>query len=398
MMNVSSCLSVIQELVEGRFPGPERLGAFIDACAPERFAGPVPENAPALEAEYLAEAGLPAADASSVTPSPEGALSAEEAEAVKDALFAAAREKALAHFGNRVYIRGLIEISNICRQNCRYCGIRAGNAQAERYRLSPEQILDCCEHGYGLGFRTFVLQGGEDAWFTDERLADMLRSIKKRWPDCAVTLSVGERSTESYRLLKEAGADRFLLRHETADPVHYAKLHPAAQSWKHRMDCLKALKSCGYQTGAGFMVGSPWQTTDCLVKDLCFLRDFQPEMVGIGPFIPHAQTPFAAFPAGSVERTLVMVALVRLLLPCAMLPSTTALGTAAGNGRERGILAGANVLMPNLSPREARARYRLYNNKLSEGAECADNVRELRERIRAIGYDIVVDRGDFRSC
>ncbi len=398
MMNVSSCLSVIQELVEGRFPGPERLGAFIDACAPERFAGPVPENAPALEAEYLAEAGLPAADASSVTPSPEGTLSAEEAEAVKDALFAAAREKALAHFGNRVYIRGLIEISNICRQNCRYCGIRAGNAQAERYRLSPEQILDCCEHGYGLGFRTFVLQGGEDAWFTDERLADMLRSIKKRWPDCAVTLSVGERSTESYRLLKEAGADRFLLRHETADPVHYAKLHPAAQSWKHRMDCLKALKSCGYQTGAGFMVGSPWQTTDCLVKDLCFLRDFQPEMVGIGPFIPHAQTPFAAFPAGSVERTLVMVALVRLLLPCAMLPSTTALGTAAGNGRERGILAGANVLMPNLSPREARARYRLYNNKLSEGAECADNVRELRERIRAIGYDIVVDRGDFRSC
>ena len=398
MMNVSSCLSVIQELVEGRFPGPERLGAFIDACAPERFAGPVPENAPALEAEYLAEAGLPAADASSVTPSPEGALSSEEAEAVKDALFAAAREKALAHFGNRVYIRGLIEISNICRQNCRYCGIRAGNAQAERYRLSPEQILDCCEHGYGLGFRTFVLQGGEDAWFTDERLADMLRSIKKRWPDCAVTLSVGERSTESYRLLKEAGADRFLLRHETADPVHYAKLHPAAQSWKHRMDCLKALKSCGYQTGAGFLVGSPWQTTDCLVKDLCFLRDFQPEMVGIGPFIPHAQTPFAAFPAGSVERTLVMVALVRLLLPCAMLPSTTALGTAAGNGRERGILAGANVLMPNLSPREARARYRLYNNKLSEGAECADNVRELRERIRAIGYDIVVDRGDFRSC
>lgn len=398
MMNVSSCLSVIQELAEGRFPGPERLGAFIDACAPERFAGPVPENAPALEGEYLAEAGLPAADASSAERSPESALSAEEAGAVKDALFAAAREKVLAHFGNRVYIRGLIEISNICRQNCRYCGIRAGNAQAERYRLSPEQILDCCEHGYGLGFRTFVLQGGEDAWFTDERLADMLRSIKKRWPDCAVTLSVGERSTESYRLLKEAGADRFLLRHETADPVHYAKLHPAAQSWKHRMDCLKALKSCGYQTGAGFMVGSPWQTTDCLVKDLCFLRDFQPEMVGIGPFIPHAQTPFAAFPAGSVERTLVMVALVRLLLPCAMLPSTTALGTAAGNGRERGILAGANVLMPNLSPREARARYRLYNNKLSEGAECADNVRELRERIRAIGYDIVVDRGDFRSC
>ncbi|WP_294446236.1 [FeFe] hydrogenase H-cluster radical SAM maturase HydE [uncultured Mailhella sp.] len=349
-----------------------------------------------MESSFLAEAGL---SERVFEPAPkENSLSPDDARHLRDVLFNCARRRAQEHFGNRIYIRGLIEISNICRQNCRYCGIRAGNAQAERYRLSPEQILECCEHGYGLGFRTFVLQGGEDAWFTDERLADLLRRIKSSWPDCAVTLSVGERSLASYGLLRQAGADRFLLRHETADPVHYAKLHPAAQSWQNRMNCLRALKACGYQTGAGFMVGSPWQTTDCLVEDLLFLRDFQPEMVGIGPFIPHAQTPFAGFPSGSVERTLVMVAMTRLMLPFAMLPATTALGTAAGDGRERGILAGANVLMPNLSPREARARYRLYNNKLSEGAECADNIRELRKRIQATGYEIVVDRGDFKSC
>ena len=382
---------------EGRVPEDSTLTAFIDACAPEAFSGPVPEDAAGMQAAFLAEAGLSAGVPGRSGQADEGGTLDEEGAAlVREALFAAARQKAGEHFGNRIYIRGLIEISNICRQNCRYCGIRAGNAQAERYRLRPEQILECCEHGYGLGFRTFVLQGGEDAWFTDERLADMVRSIKATWPDCAVTLSVGERSVQSYRLLKEAGADRFLLRHETADPVHYAVLHPASQSWQHRMDCLQALKDCGYQTGAGFMVGSPGQTTACLVEDLRYLCRLQPEMVGIGPFIPHAQTPFARFPSGSVERTLVMVALARLMLPAAMLPATTALGTAAGDGRERGILAGANVLMPNLSPREARARYNLYNNKLSEGAECADNVEELKARIRAVGYEIVVDRGDFR--
>lgn len=397
-MNLQRCLDVIQTLFEGRLPQASELSSFIDACAPEAFSGPVPAEAAAMEASFLAEAGLSGRVSEPAAEEKEKPLSPDDARHVRDVLFNRARSRAQEHFGNRIYIRGLIEISNICRQNCRYCGIRAGNAQAERYRLSPEQILECCEHGYGLGFRTFVLQGGEDAWFTDERLADLLRRIKASWPDCAVTLSVGERSLASYRLLRQAGADRFLLRHETADPVHYAKLHPAAQSWQNRMNCLRALKACGYQTGAGFMVGSPWQTTDCLVEDLLFLRDFQPEMVGIGPFIPHAQTPFAGFPSGSVERTLVMVAMTRLMLPFAMLPATTALGTAAGDGRERGILAGANVLMPNLSPREARARYRLYNNKLSEGAECADNIRELRKRIQATGYEIVVDRGDFKAC
>lgn len=391
-MDMQHCLAILDTLNEGYLPDYGEIAAFIDACTPHANACNVPKNAFEREAEYLALAGLTSGPA--ISPCVE-ALSDENAGAVRDMLFAMAREKAREHFGTKIYLRGLIEISNICRQNCRYCGIRSSNTRAQRYRLSPEDILNCCEHGYALGFRTFVLQGGEDVWFTDERLANILGSIKASWPDCAVTLSVGERSQQSYNRLRRAGADRFLLRHETADPAHYALLHPSEQIWRNRMDCLDALKKCGYQTGAGFMVGSPWQTSACLEEDVRFLYRFQPEMVGIGPFIPHDDTPFADFPAGDVERTLVMVAMVRLLLPFAMLPSTTALGTLVKDGRERGILAGANVIMPNLSPKEARARYQLYNKKLSEGAECADNLALLKERIRAIGYDIVVDRGDF---
>ncbi len=387
--------AVLDQLEAGRLPEAGRLAAFIEACAPELFAGSVPENAEALRREFLAEAGLSAGGDLPESAPAAPLLPEEERLALREELFRRARACAQKHFGRRIYVRGLIEISNFCRQNCRYCGIRCGNAKAERYRLSPEQILECCEHGYGLGFRTFVMQGGEDGWFTDERLCALVREMKSRWPDCAVTLSVGEKPAESYHRLREAGADRFLLRHESADPVHYSLLHPAQQTWDSRKTCLLSLKACGFQTGAGFMIGSPWQSTASLVRDLQFLHELQPEMVGMGPFIPHAQTPFADFPAGSVERTLVMIAIVRLLLPAAMLPSTTALGTAAGDGRERGILAGANVLMPNLSPKEARDRYRLYNNKLSEGAECADNVEALKKRISAIGYEIVVDRGDF---
>lgn len=386
--------AVLDTLERRELPPAGDLAAFINACAPQAFSGPVPEQAGDLEAQYLEEAGLRdnAARTAAIT-----LLNAGDSSALREELFARARRVARRHFGTKIYLRGLIEISNICRQDCRYCGIRRSNADASRYRLSPEEILECCEHGYGLGFRTFVLQGGEDPWFTDERLVELLRRIKARWPDCAVTLSVGEKEEASYRLLRDAGADRFLLRHETADPVHYAKLHPPHQSWEKRMACLRSLKACGYQTGAGFMVGSPWQTTACLVKDVAFLHEFRPEMVGIGPFIPHARTPFADFPSGNVERTLTMVGITRLLLPPAMLPSTTALGTAAEDGRERGILAGANVLMPNLSPKSARLRYTLYNNKRSEGAECADNIEALRRRLQAIGYDIVVDRGDFRK-
>ena len=396
-ISLNDLYAVLDQLEASCLPDEERLAAFIEACAPELFAGPVPEGADDLRLSYLAEAEhadeMPeAGQGRSSSP----VLSEEERAALREELFRRARRRAIEHFGKRIYVRGLIEISNYCRQNCRYCGIRCGNTEAERYRLTPEQILECCEHGYQLGFRTFVMQGGEDGWFTDERLETLLLEMKSRWPDCAVTLSVGEKSEASYFRLRKAGADRFLLRHESADKVHYSLLHPASQTWESRKACLYSLKACGFQTGAGFMIGSPWQTTASTVKDLRFLYELQPEMVGMGPFIPHAQTPFADFPAGSVERTLVMIAIVRLLLPAAMLPSTTALGTAAGDGRERGILAGANVLMPNLSPKEARDRYRLYNNKLSEGAECADNVNALRERIRAIGYEIVVDRGDFQ--
>lgn len=300
------------------------------------------------------------------------------------------------HYGNTVFIRGLIEVSNICKNDCYYCGIRRSNKNCERYRLTEADILECCREGYELGFRTFVLQGGEDGYFSDEMLTGLLHKIKKNWPDCAVTLSLGERSKESYKALKEAGADRYLLRHETANEEHYGKLHPAELSWKHRMECLKWLRECGYQVGAGFMVGSPYQTVEMLAQELKFIEAFKPEMCGIGPFIPHKDTCFKEEPAGSVERTLLLLSLIRLIHPTVLLPATTALGTLSDNGRERGILAGANVVMPNLSPASVRKKYMLYDNKLSDGAESAQAKEKLEKRMAAIGCTVVVDRGDFK--
>ncbi len=298
------------------------------------------------------------------------------------------------HYGNCVYIRGLIEISNFCKNDCLYCGIRKSNRNCDRYRLSKDEILSCCDEGYPLGFRTFVLQGGEDAYYTDDSLCDIIRSIKERYPDCAVTLSLGERSFESYKRLKDAGADRYLLRHETADKAHYEKLHPKNLSFDTRMDCLKNLRSLGYQVGCGFMVGSPHQTLAEIAKDLVFLQEFRPEMCGIGPFIPHKDTPFKDYSAGSAELTCYLLSLVRLILPTVLLPSTTALGSIHPKGREMGILAGANVVMPNLSPFDNREKYMLYNNKLSSGSESAQNLLELKEKMNSIGYEIVISRGD----
>ena len=300
-------------------------------------------------------------------------------------------------YGHRVFMRGLVEISNHCRNNCLYCGIRR-EAQCRRYRLTPGQIMDCCRTGHDLGFRTFVLQGGEDAWFTDEVVCGVVADIKREFPDCAVTLSLGERGRESFARLREAGADRYLLRHETADAAHYARLHPAEMSFDHRMQCLHDLRDLGFQVGAGFMVGSPFQTVDTLLKDLEFIDDFRPEMVGIGPFIPAEGTPFADRPAGSVELTLRLLAIIRILHPSVLLPATTALGTLASGGRERAIEAGANVVMPNLSPRETRVLYSIYNNKLSTGSEAAESVSDIRLRLEALGYELAVDRGDFREA
>lgn len=298
-------------------------------------------------------------------------------------------------YGHNIFLRGLIEISNYCRNNCLYCGIRR-ELKTQRYRLTKEQILDCCHTGHELGFRTFVLQGGEDAWFTDEVLCDWVAEIKRRFPDCAVTLSLGERGRESFRRLREAGADRYLLRHETADATHYARLHPSEMSFEHRMQCLRDLRDLGYQVGTGFMVGSPYQTLETLKKDLAFIADFRPEMVGIGPFIPATGTPFEQHSAGSIELTLRLIAILRLLLPNALLPATTALGTLHPTGRERAIAAGANVIMPNLSPQDTRALYSIYNNKLSTGSEAAETVADIRARLKAIGFETPVDRGDFK--
>lgn len=307
-----------------------------------------------------------------------------------------AKEEALASFGNAVYIRGLVEFTNYCGNDCLYCGIRRSNARATRYRLDAEDILECCREGYGLGFRTFVLQGGEDGRFSDEVLAGIVSQMRTGYPDCAITLSVGERSRESYQRLFDAGANRYLLRHETADPDHYALLHPASLSLADRQRCLWDLKSIGYQTGSGFMVGSPYQTPANLADDMLFLSRLKPEMAGIGPFIPHHDTPFAAFPPGGVELTLFLISLVRLMLPRCLIPSTTALGTRAPDGRERGILAGANVVMPNLSPLAVRKKYLLYDDKICTDAEAAEHLDELGRRLAAIGYRIVYERGDFR--
>lgn len=312
-------------------------------------------------------------------------------------LAAAATEKRKAIYGNTIYIRGLIEVSNICKNNCHYCGIRAGNVNCDRYRLTEEDILWACEEGYELGFRTFVLQGGEDGHFTDERLTSLLRAIKTNHPDCAVTLSLGERPRESYQKLYDAGADRYLLRHETATKSHYEKLHPAPLSFDERMRCLYDLRDIGYQVGCGFMVGSPYQTDEDIARDLKFIETFKPDMCGIGPFIPHKDTVFADFPAGTLELTCYLLSIVRLIHPPVLLPSTTALGTIHPTGREQGILAGANVVMPNLSPASVRKKYMLYDHKISDGAESAQSKEELCRRMASIGYEVVTARGDVKK-
>ncbi len=300
-------------------------------------------------------------------------------------------------YGSAVFVRGLIEITNICKNNCLYCGIRRGNGGVQRYRLTPEEILSCAEQGFSLGFRTFVLQGGEDPFFTDDILCPIIKELKRRYPECAVTLSLGERSRESYAALRAAGADRYLLRHETACKAHYEKLHPAEMRFENRMECLRALRELGFQVGAGFMVGSPYQTNAELAEDLRFIQAFKPDMCGIGPFIPHQQTPFAGFPAGTVKDTCFLLSLIRLIHPPVLLPATTALGTVHPEGRELGVLAGANVVMPNLSPVAVRKKYELYDNKICTGEESAECRTCLEARMRSVGYEIVTDRGDVKE-
>ena len=308
-----------------------------------------------------------------------------------------ARRSAQARFGKKVWFRGIVEFSNICKCDCRYCGIRRSNHCVSRYRLTPEEILECCAEGYGAGFRTFVLQGGEDGWFTDERLCAIIRSIKERYPDCAVTLSLGQRSRESYQALFDAGADRYLLRHETADEDHFRLLHPENQTLSSRLRCLWDLKDIGYQTGCGIMVGSPGQTPKTLAKDMAFMEALRPQMIGVGPFLPHKDTPFREEKPGSVELTLLILALCRLMLPAVLLPATTALGTAEADGRVRGVLAGCNVVMPNLSPAAVREKYMLYDNKAGTNLTAEQGVALLREQMSGIGYEVAIGRGDFRE-
>ncbi len=298
------------------------------------------------------------------------------------------------HFDNQVYIRGLIEFTNYCKNDCYYCGIRCSNQQLSRYRLTKIDILSCCKTGYDLGFRTFVLQGGEDPYYNDNRMSDIVSTIHSTYPDCAITLSLGERSYENYKQLYEAGASRYLLRHETANIDHYNKLHPNNMSYQNRMNCLYHLKDIGYQVGCGFMVGAPFQTTEHLAEDLLFIQEFQPDMVGIGPYLSHKDTPFHNQPSGSLEDTLLLLSILRLMRPDLLLPATTALGTIAPDGREQGIMAGANVIMPNLSPSNVRQQYSLYDNKACFGNEAAEGLIDIQKRLQSIGHEITINRGD----
>lgn len=306
-----------------------------------------------------------------------------------------ARQVAQSHFGTSVYVRGLIEVSNHCRNNCYYCGIRKGNREVSRYRLGKDDILECCRHGYSLGFRTFVLQGGEDPLQTDDFVEEVVSAIRSLYPDCAITLSLGEKSRQAYERFFRAGANRYLLRHETYHEAHYRQLHPDEMSRDNRLRCLRDLKSIGYQTGTGIMVGSPGQTPDDIIADLLFMRRLAPQMIGIGPFVPHHATPFARERAGSVELTLRLLSILRLMHPRALIPATTALATLSPEGRNRGILAGANVVMPNLSPLSVRRKYELYNDKAALGAESAEGLQVLQKELDLIGYHIDYGRGDY---
>ena len=312
-------------------------------------------------------------------------------------LFMVAQQIATLNFGKRIYIRGLIEFTNHCQKDCFYCGLRCSNKKVERYRMPKDVIMACCKTGYTMGFRTFVLQGGEDHYYTDENMCNIIRSIKHLYPDCAITLSLGERSLRSYKEMFDAGADRYLLRHETADSLHYSRLHPPSNSLAVRKDCLHDLQSVGYQVGSGFMVGSPYQLTEYIAKDFEYLRELEPAMIGIGPFIPNKDTPFRHQKAGSLELTLRCIAILRIMFPQANIPATTALGTLHPNGRLHGVLAGANVIMPNLSPMEAQERYTLYDKIATCDGSLSQNLDLLTTQLAPYGYSMVVDRGDYRK-
>lgn len=323
------------------------------------------------------------------------ALLEDRDSSVLEELCLEARQVREVHYGRKVYIRGLIELTNICRNDCYYCGIRRSNKDVPRYRLTAEEVLECCARGHELGFRTFVLQGGEDPYWTQERIVDLVGRMRQGFPDCAITLSLGEWSSDAYLAFQKAGANRYLLRHETFDPEHYARLHPEGMSAVERQDCLRSLKGLGFQTGTGIMVGSPGQTTEHLIQDIRFIEELRPQMIGIGPFLPHRETPFRDEAPGSLDLTIKLLAIFRLMHPKALIPSTTALATLHPEGRIRGILAGGNVVMPNLSPRVQRSKYQLYNDKAALGAEAAEGLALLEAQLASIGYELSHERGDY---
>jgi biotin synthase len=311
----------------------------------------------------------------------------------KELLIKRAHETRMKYYGNKVYMRGLIELTSFCKKDCLYCGLRRHNKLADRYRLTLDEVLECVRKGDKLGYKTFVLQGGEDSYFTDEKMIEIIKAIKNEFPNNAITLSLGERSYESYKNLYDAGADRYLLRHESASKELYESIHPG-EPFEKRRKCLKDLKEIGYQAGAGFMVGIPGQTNEDLVNDLRFVKEFEPAMCGIGPFIPHKDTPLRDYDHGSLEKTVICLSIVRLLLPKLLLPATTALSSIDPNGRDEGLRAGGNVIMPNLSPMSVRKKYSLYDNKAYILDEDAEYRTMIGEKIKKAGFEVEETRGD----
>ncbi len=309
-------------------------------------------------------------------------LAAEEAtEAMAEAADRVRRD----FVGDEVHLRGLIEFSSYCRQNCMYCGLRRDNERARRYRLSPEEIVALAEKARGAGYPTVVMQSGEDAWFTAERLAEIVARVKAL--GLTVTLSVGERSREEYRLLREAGADRFLLRIETTDRELYERLDPG-MSYENRLRCLSDLRELGYEVGTGCLVGLPGQTVASLARDVLFFRSIDADMVGIGPLVPNGDTPLGDAAPGDMGMVRRMVAAIRLLLPEANIPATTAMETLQPGAREIMLRSGANVMMPNVTEGEARQSYALYPGKACV-ADTPEQCRACMEgRIRAMGRTV----------
>jgi biotin synthase len=307
-------------------------------------------------------------------------------------LFAMADDIRKRYFKDEVHIRGIIEFSNYCMKNCFYCGLRRDNKTIERYRISEDEIIDTALKAGELGYKTILLQSGEDGGYTIEGLCAIIKRIRSNL-DCAITLSLGEKSFDEYRSLRDAGADRYLLRFETSDRGLFNKLKPDS-SYENRLDCIKNLKKLGFQVGSGFMVGLPGQTYEILADDILLLRELDLDMIGIGPFLSHHNTPLGNSASGTLDLTLRALAIIRILMPDVHIPATTAMGTVEKGGREKALQCGANVIMPNVTPIKYRKYYEIYPNKICIDDAPSDCRACIEGMLKSLGRAAATNKGD----